>query len=107
MREFMNAYGWGILGTIVTAIFGWIGAKIKKHLDEKDNAEFTEKTVARVVKAVEQMYSGLKGSEKYEKALTNISQILEKKGIFLTELELQVMIESAVAEFNKPWAVIE
>jgi hypothetical protein len=55
------------------------------------------------VLAVEQMYRDIKGEEKFRIALENITEILNQKGIVVTELELQMLIESCVSEFNEPW----
>lgn len=103
IKEFINSYGLGILSTILTAIIGFLGMKIKAFLDERSENEFIEKAVEKTVKAVEQMYKNLSGSEKYEKAVEDISEMLSIKGIAITELEIRILIESAVAEFNKPW----
>lgn len=103
IKEFINDYGLAIISTILTAIFGFLGAKIKRYLDEKENARIVQHVVKTTVLAVEQMYQGLKGTEKYELALRNISEQLEQKGISVTELEIQMLIESCVSEFNEPW----
>lgn len=107
MKEFINSYGMAIISTILTAVVGFIGAKLKKYLDEKENADFAQKTVERVVKAVEQMYRSTEGIKKYQIAFDNISEILTNKGIYITGLEIEMMIESCVAEFNKPWKKAE
>lgn len=103
IKEFINSYGLGILSTILTAIIGFLGMKIKAFLDERSENEFIEKAVEKTVKAVEQMYHSYAGAEKFKIALANITEMLEVKGIAVTELELKLMIESVVAEFNKPW----
>ena len=38
--------------------------------------------------------------EKLEQALISASEMLEDKGITVTDLELRMLIEAAVAEFN-------
>lgn len=98
--EFINEYGLQIMYTIVTAIAGWIGIVIKnlatKYINDK-----TKKEVARnAVKFVEQVYKDLHGEEKLTEALTAASEMLAEKGISASELELRVLIEAAVAEFN-------
>lgn len=103
IKEFINDYGLAIISTILTAIFGFLGAKIKRYLDEKENARIVQHVVKTTVLAVEQMYQELKGTEKYELALRNIVEQLEQKGISVTELEIQMLIESCVSEFNEPW----
>ncbi len=103
IKEFINDYGLAIISTILTAIFGFLGAKIKRYLDEKENARIVQHIVKTTVLAIEQMYTGIKGTDKYKMALENITEILEQKGIAVTELELQMLIESVVSEFNEPW----
>lgn len=103
IKEFISNYAASILGTILTAIFGFLGAKIKKYLDEKENAQIIQHIVKTTVLAVEQMYRDIKGEEKFRIALENITEILNRKGIVVTELELQMLIESCVSEFNEPW----
>lgn len=98
--EFVNTYGMQILYTILTAIAGWLGIVIKnlaqKYIDDK-----TKKDVAKsAVKFVEQVYKDLHGDEKLNEALTAASAMLAEKGITITDLELRVLIEAALAEFN-------
>lgn len=98
--EFINDYGTAILYTIVTAVFGYLGLVVKslvaKYLDDK-----TKRDVAKtVVKAVEQVYKDLDGEEKLNQALSAASEMLASKGITVTDLELRMLVEAAVGEFN-------
>ena len=98
--EFINTYGMQILYTILTAIAGWLGIVIK-NLVQKYINDKTKKDVAKnAVKFVEQVYKDLHGDEKLNEALTAASAMLAEKGITITDLELRVLIEAAVAEFN-------
>lgn len=103
MREFINTYGMGIISTILTAIIGFIGMKLKKILDDREQKDTVEKVAHTVVNAIEQMYPTYAGVEKYEIAFSNLTEMLESKGIHITELECKMVIESCVAEFNKVW----
>ena len=89
-----------MLHTFVLALFGFIGIAIKnvfkKHLDDKTKRE----VAMTVVKAMEQMYADLTGTERYEKAMESMSEMLEQKGIAITELEIKMLIEAAVKEMN-------
>ncbi len=101
LKEFINEYATTILYAIVTAIAGYIGIVLKniykKYVDNK-----TKKDVAKtVVKAVEQIYKDLHGQEKYDKAVEAMSQMLGEKGIAISEIEIKMLIEAAVSEFNK------
>lgn len=98
--QFINEYGTMILYTIVTTIAGYIGIVIKnlykKHVDDQ-----TKKDVVKtVVQSIEQIYKDLHGDEKLNKALESASEMLAIKGITISELELRVLIEAAVGEFN-------
>lgn len=100
-NEFLSTYGMKILGTILTALAGYLGVVIKnlcqKYLNDK-----TKQDVAKTcVKAVEQIYKDLHGEEKFNKALECISDMLAEKGIAVSETEMKMLIESAVAEFNE------
>lgn len=100
-NEFLSTYGTKILGTILTALAGYLGVVIKnlcqKYLNDK-----TKQDVAKTcVKAVEQIYKDLHGEEKFNKALECISDMLAEKGIAVSETEMKMLIESAVAEFNE------
>jgi hypothetical protein len=99
--EFINAYGLQIMYAIITAIAGYVGIVIKnlvtKYLNDK-----TKKAVAKsAVQFVEQVYKDIHGEEKLAEALVAASEMLAEKGITVTDLELRVLIEAAVAEFNK------
>ena len=100
-NEFLSTYGMEILGTVLTALAGYLGVVIKnlcqKYLNDK-----TKQDVAKTcVKAVEQIYKDLHGEEKFNKALECISNMLAEKGIAVSETEMKMLIESAVAEFNE------
>lgn len=98
--EFVNEYGTTILYTFVTAVFGYLGLVVKnlvtKYLNDK-----TKRDVAKtVVRAVEQIYKDLNGEEKLDCALSAAAEMLAGKGITVGDLELRMLLEAAVAEFN-------
>lgn len=100
IKDFISAYGSTILYSILTAIAGYLGVVIKnlytKYINDK-----TKKDVAETcVKAVEQLYKNLHGDEKLQKALEAASKMLASKGITVSEVELRLLIEASVAEFN-------
>ena len=101
LKEFINDYGMAILSTILTAVVSFLGVKLKSYLDKREDKEFINSTVDTVVKAIQQMYADLDGEEKKEKAIENISNILEQKGIYVTELELEMLLESTVLALKK------
>ena len=100
-EEFINQYGLQLLYLIITGIAGYLGIVcknlVKKYLNDK-----TKLAVAKTaVRFVEQVYKDLHGEEKFAQALSAASEMLAEKGITVTELEMRVLIEAAVAEFNR------
>ena len=100
LKTFISEYGTTILNSILTAIAGYLGIVIKKLYTKYVNEKTKQDVVKTVVKAVEQIYNDLHGDEKLDKAITSASEMLSDKGITVTELELRMLIESAVSEFN-------
>ena len=98
--EFINVYGTQILYAIITAIAGYVGIVVK-NLCTKYITDKTKASVAKTaVQFVEQVYKDLHGEEKLNEALSAASEMLAEKGITVSELEMRVLIEAAVAEFN-------
>ena len=98
--EFLSQYGFIFAYTAVTAIVGFIGAQIKKIYDRATADDTKRDVVETCVKAVEQIYQELSGTEKLEQAKENIVEILNNKGIAISEIEMDMLIEACVAEFN-------
>ena len=102
-QNYIAENGVEILATIVTAIFGLLGVLAKKLynkiVDEK-NEKIIEKVVGYCVQGVEQLYKDLHGEEKLNKVIESVTDILSEKGITVTDLELRMLIESAVGSFN-------
>ena len=98
--EFINQYGYMILYAALTAIAGFLGAQIKKRIDRVTADEEKRKAVETCVKAVEQLYQDLSGTEKLDRAKENILAILQSKDIAISEVEMDMLIEACVAEFN-------
>lgn len=99
--EFINTYGMQILYAIITAVAGYIGIVIKNLVTKYINDKTKENVSKTAVKFVEQVYKDLHGEDKLTAALAAASEMLAEKGITVTELELRVLIEAAVAEFNE------
>ena len=84
------------VASVIAIILGVVGNKIKKTYNEKVQDETVQTVVDSVVKWAQQVYKELDGPEKLQKALTQASTILNEKGITISELELNMLIESAV-----------
>lgn len=101
ITRFFNEYGTTILYGILTAIAGAVAVWAKKIYTDFINTKTKEKIVKICVNAVEQMYKELHGEEKYNKVVESVVEMLEEKGITITELELKMLIEATVGEFNE------
>ena len=101
IKLFISEYGTTILYAILTALAGYIGI-VAKRLYTKYVNDKTKQAVAKtVVQAVEQIYKDLHGQEKLDKAMEAASAMLKEYGITVTELELRMLLESALAELNR------
>lgn len=98
--EFINAYGPDLINLVLTAILGYLGLVAKRLYEKHANNQTKKDVVKTVVQGVEQLYKNLHGDEKLQKALEAASEMLLEKSITVSEFELRMMIEAAVAEFN-------
>ena len=101
LDAFLAEYGTQIIYTVLTAIIGaigtWIGSLYKKYINDKTK----ESVVKTCVKAVEQIYTDIHGKEKYFKAVEAITEMLNEKGITISEFEIKMLIEASCSEFVK------
>ena len=100
-EELFSAYLLPALVAIVTALAGFVGAQIRELYQRYVNDKIKQDVVRTCVKAVEQLYHDVGGPAKLEKAQEGIRQMLEEKGIPISQLEMELLIESVVAEFNQ------
>ena len=107
IKEFINEYGMTILYTLLTAFAGYIGLWIKSLYTKYINDKTKKDVVKTCVQAVEQLYKDLHGEEKYNEVVKSASEMLAVKGITITELEIKMLIEAAVGEFNKVFETTE
>ena len=99
--EFITTYGATILYSILTAIAGYLGIVVKNLYTKYINDKTKQDVAKTCAKAVEQIYKDLHGEEKLQKALEAASEMLMSKNIAITDIELRMLIEAAVNEFNK------
>lgn len=99
-QEIFATYILPILGTALAALFGFFGKQLKQLYQKYVNDKTKEAVVRTCVKAAEQLYHDLSGPEKLKKAKEGILEMLEEKGIPISDLELNLLIESCVSEFN-------
>lgn len=102
--ELFATYVLPVIAAVLTGLAGYIGAQVKK-LYEKYINDKTKRAVAQTcVKAVEQLYHDLGGPEKFKKAQKAVEEMLNEKGIPISELEMNLLIEAVVSEFNYGFA---
>jgi intergrase/recombinase len=99
--KFMSEYGITIIGTILTGVATYLGMVAKKLYTKWVNDKTKKDVVDTVVKAVEQIYKDLHGEDKLDRAFNSAAIMLSEKGIKVSDLELELLIESALAEFNQ------
>ena len=95
------SYGTEIVALAVTVVFGglgWAAKQIYKNFVTDKRKEAIAKTAAR---CAEQVWKTIHGPEKMKKALEYAEKLLAKKGIPFDAEEMEILIEAAVAEFNK------
>lgn len=103
--EIFNTYLVPVIIAALTAVAGFIGTQLKKLYQKYVNDKTKEAVVRTCVKAAEQLYHDLSGAEKLKKAQEGIVEMLNEKGIPISELELNLLIESVVSEFNYGFGV--
>lgn len=87
--------------TIVTAILGYVSVAIKNKIAKKLDTQVKEDVAKLTVQYVQQVYEALSGEEKIAKAMEQASLLLQNKGINISEVELRMLLESAVYGMNK------
>ena len=99
-EEIFGAYVLPAIVSLVAAAAAFLGNQLKRLYEKYVNDKTKQSVVRTCVKAVEQLYHDLGGPEKLEKAKASAVEMLNEKGIPITDLELSMLIESAVSEFN-------
>lgn len=102
--EIFANYVLPVLAAAVTALAGFLGAQLKGLYQKYINDKIKEAVVRTCVKAVEQLYHDLSGPEKLEKAKDGVVEMLNEKGIPISDLEMNLLIEAVVSEFNYGFA---
>lgn len=100
MNDFVQIVLVPVLGTIITAVVGYIGVKIKGLIEKLAEDKQKRDAAETCVRAVEQLYKDIHGDEKLNKCVEYLTQMLTEKGITITELEIRMLIESAVQKLN-------
>lgn len=107
MNELMQAITPALI-SLVTALVGYatyiLGKFLKSQADKYDIKEKLETNKAIVdisVKYASQVFKEAEGQEKYEQAKAKALEIMNEKGLTISDSELNALIEASVASFNK------
>lgn len=103
-REIFASYILPVILAALTALAGYLGTRLKSLYEKYVNDKTKEAVVRTCVKAAEQLYHDLSGAEKLKKAQEGVVEMLNEKGIPISELEMNLLIESVVSEFNYGFA---
>lgn len=103
-REIFASYILPVILAALTALAGYLGTRLKGLYEKYVNDKTKEAVVRTCVKAAEQLYHDLSGAEKLKKAQEGVVEMLNEKGIPISELEMNLLIESVVSEFNYGFA---
>ena len=101
-----------LLLTLVGVLFTYLGIQAKKLMARVErskevhqikesfetNQEFAKATVEYVEKIGKQI--GIEGAEKFELAKIKLAEVLEQKGISISEAEIDMLIEQAHTAFS-------
>lgn len=100
MTEIVRDLLISLASAAIAALAGVVGTLVKRAYDKIVGERIAKSTVETCVAAVEQLYHDMNGEEKKQKAIEYIAEMLEKKGVTIAQVEIELMIEAAVAEFN-------
>jgi hypothetical protein len=100
LLQIINTYGLEIIGAILTALAADLGMAAKTLATKYINTKIKRDVARTVVQGVEQLYKALSGPERLDKAMEAAAEMLTAQGITVTDLELRMLLEAAVGEFN-------
>ncbi len=89
-----------VIATAVIGIAGYLGGLLRKKVDKWADNDAKREMAETCVSAIEQMHHELSGMEKKAKAIKAMHEMAEAKGIPISEFEIEMLIEAAVAKFN-------
>ena len=101
IKEFIATYGIELLYTIITTVLTYVGLRVKTLYEKHVNDSIKKNIIEDTVKYVEQLHSDKTSKEKHDIAKENILNLLAEKKITITDLELEVLIESACNNIQK------
>ena len=100
VKEFLSDFGISLVMAVLTAVAGFLGTQVKRTIQKYADDSTKKNVVKTCVRAVEQLYKDLHGEEKFAKAVENTVELLNEKGLAVSQEELTMLIEAAVSELN-------
>ena len=85
-----------VLATVGTFLIGLIKAKYSQYVNTDTKKEIAMLTV----RYVEQVFTTLHGKDKLEKAKIAFVNVMNEKGIKISESEIDMLLEAAVNQMN-------
>lgn len=106
MDQFIDLLGSNfasILGTVLTAILGYLGMQIKSMIQKTMNDKKKEQIIASTVNYVEQISkkSDMDNAEKFDEAKQKAASWLREAGIKYSDTELEILLECAVKHLKQ------
>lgn len=89
------------VGAILATSLGIVTRKIINYLNEKEVSQQTKDIIKTAVRATEQLYKDIHGKEKLAKAKEYALELLESKGIEISDVELNLAIHDVVLALNE------
>lgn len=86
---------------IIPILVKYYGAKISYYFEEKLRNENVTRVVSIAVNAVEQLNKQYNFTSKFDEAKKRAIEMLDERGIYINDNEIDNCIESVVSEFNK------
>ena len=95
--RFMDEYATLLIYSVLTAAAGAAGLWLKRLCMDYIRKKAKRKIVRSGIDAVGQVYASLSGEKKRAELLPAVTDMLEKKGIFLAEVEIRLLIDEELS----------
>ena len=95
--RFLDEYATLLIYSLLTAAAGVVGLWLKRLCMGYIRRRAKRRIVRSGILAVGQVYASLGGEEKQAELLAAVTEMLEKKGLFLAEVEIKVLIEEELS----------
>lgn len=89
------------IGAILATSIGVITRKIINYLNDRELSQQTRDIIKTAVRATEQLYKDIHGKEKLAQAKEYALELLESKGIEISDVELNLAIHDVVLALNE------